>query len=84
MRDIWRPSAATLRFNAAISDLYFADAFFSPAVSLRSSLRARRTISSFRTDAMFGIFDSPALLVIDVTGPSHHAMAPRLTEFAPS
>src|ERR1039457_232060 len=47
---------ATRRFNAAMSDRYCADAFFSFAVSLRSSLRASRVISAFRAVAMFDNF----------------------------
>ncbi|MFA7282567.1 MAG: hypothetical protein WC100_20965 [Sterolibacterium sp.] len=58
-RDTCCSSVATRRFNAAMSDRYCADDFFSFSVSLRTSLRATLAISSFRTDAMFGNFVLP-------------------------
>ena len=45
----------TRRFNPARSERYCAKAFRRPSSSLRISLRANRTISSFKMDAMFGI-----------------------------
>ena len=52
---------AMRRFSAATSERYCADAFFSFSVSLRSSLRATRAISSFRTDAIFGNWAFPSI-----------------------
>src|SRR5205823_5536430 len=47
--------ACTRRFKVTISARYPPTAFFRAMVSPRTSLRATREISLFRTDAMFGM-----------------------------
>jgi len=54
-RDTCFSRSTTRRFKPAISERYCAEPFRRPSSSLRISLRANRTISSFKMDAMFGI-----------------------------
>src|SRR6187551_2308411 len=70
-RRSWRSSSWTRRFKAAISERCVVEDFLRDEVSRRISLREMREISSFKTEAMFGMMGASSFEGRDLKLPQY-------------